>query len=528
MRKDLSSKYCTLLDNAAVQSVLFWLILLLGLFARVFRFGLVPNGINQDEAFAAYEAWSLLNYGIDTAGYHNPVYLVAWGSGMNALETYLMIPFIALFGLEVWAVRLPQLIVACLSLPAVYGLVRRTVSRRAALLSMLMLAICPWHIIMSRWGLESNLAPGFLLFGLYFFVLGTENERFLPLSALMYGLSLYTYATIWIFVPIILAVQIVYCAIRGKLRLSCASACSALLLFALALPLLLFLAVNYGWIDEVITPYFSIPKLYYMRTGEISLDEKAKKLQIFKEIFIEQNDGWIYSSPDRFGLFYYTSMPFALMGIVFWVKELVRAHRAREYCPAALLGVQSAVCMPLLLLIKGNVTKFNIFFIPLMIFTALGIYYAGRLFASRLSLHAVAGVLAAAYVAMFAAFECYYFTDYDEKTREHFSSGLDAALELAEDKASRVYLDQNEFYTKVLFYTETPVTTFRDTVEYLYYPTSYLHAVSFDKYYFWLDPYSPDEGGAYIIPDGNDMGVLEERGFTLQRVGRYTVAYKES
>ena len=35
----------------------FWLILAMGIFARVFQFGSIPGGINQDEAFAAYEAW---------------------------------------------------------------------------------------------------------------------------------------------------------------------------------------------------------------------------------------------------------------------------------------------------------------------------------------------------------------------------------------------------------------------------------------------------------------------------------------
>lgn len=38
----------------------------------------------------------------DSSGYRFPVYLTAWGSGMNALNTYLMIPFMAVFGAEVW------------------------------------------------------------------------------------------------------------------------------------------------------------------------------------------------------------------------------------------------------------------------------------------------------------------------------------------------------------------------------------------------------------------------------------------
>ena len=69
--------------------ILFSVFLLLGIFIRVWRFGTVPGGINQDEAFAGYEACSLLNYGVDSAGYRSPCNIVSWGSGMNVLESYL-------------------------------------------------------------------------------------------------------------------------------------------------------------------------------------------------------------------------------------------------------------------------------------------------------------------------------------------------------------------------------------------------------------------------------------------------------
>lgn len=108
-----------------VHALIFVAILAVGIFVRIWHFGTVPGGLNQDEAFAGYEAWSLLKYGVDSAGYRFPVYLTAWGSGMNALNSYLMMPFIAIFGLKVWVIRLPQLIVACLTIPAVYGVVRR-------------------------------------------------------------------------------------------------------------------------------------------------------------------------------------------------------------------------------------------------------------------------------------------------------------------------------------------------------------------------------------------------------------------
>ena len=38
---------------------------LLGVLARCWALGAVPGGLNQDEAFAGYEAWSLLTSGVD-------------------------------------------------------------------------------------------------------------------------------------------------------------------------------------------------------------------------------------------------------------------------------------------------------------------------------------------------------------------------------------------------------------------------------------------------------------------------------
>ena len=105
---------------------------------------------------------------------------------MNALASYLMMPFIAVFGLEVWVIRLPQLIVSCLTLVAVFGIVRRLAGGRAALSPCCSLPSARGTST-SHAGAESNLAPGFLTFGLYFFVRGLETPRFLPLAALMYG-----------------------------------------------------------------------------------------------------------------------------------------------------------------------------------------------------------------------------------------------------------------------------------------------------------------------------------------------------
>ena len=503
--------------------ILFILILLAGSFARVYRFGAVPGDINQDEAFAGYEAYSILKYGMDTAGYKYPVYLTAWGSGMNALESYLMIPFIALFGLKVWVIRLPQLIAGIATLPAVYFLVKRLVDRKAAILSMLMLAICPWHIILSRWGLESNLTPAFLLFGLLFFVKGLDKPKFLLLSAFMYGLSLYCYATYWVYTPFIILIQYIYCLASKKLKFDRYLVLSAIILALMAAPLVLFLLINYGLMDEIRTPYLSIPQILYMRSGELSLDEKAKKLELLRDIFIYQTDRNIWNSPTKYGLFYYISLPFSIMGLACCIVKMIRCAKEKMFCPEVLLLIQPLVSLPQCILIKANATKINILFIPIVIFTALGLY-----FLEKLTFRKFAAIIAALYCVLFIGFEYYYFTDYVKESDAYFSRGLEQAFEYADSRGEHVYFEEGTFYPKILFYAKTPVEKFRDTVEYEFYPASYLTAYGFDKYSLWADPYHPEDNAAYVLSEGRDTGVLEDSGFDKVRFGRYLVYTKES
>ncbi|MBQ8828159.1 MAG: glycosyltransferase family 39 protein, partial [Clostridia bacterium] len=230
-----------------------------GIIVRVIEFGNLPCGLNQDEAYAGYEALSLANYGKDSSGYSFPCYFVSWGSGMNVLESYLAIPFVKLFGLSVVTFRLPQLICACISMPVFYLLLKEIFYEKTALAGLFVCAVSPWHIMLSRWGLESNLAPAFLLFGFYFLIKGLKKNYLLIFSAIMYGLSLYAYAITWAVVPLtIISCGIYILASRTKVSVKYLMI-SVCVLFLLALPLILFVFVNNGVIGEIKTPLLSVP-----------------------------------------------------------------------------------------------------------------------------------------------------------------------------------------------------------------------------------------------------------------------------
>lgn len=313
------------------------IVILLGVIVRLISLGKIPGGLNQDEAFAGYEAYCLLQHGADSFGYSFPMYLTAWGSGMNALNSYLMIPFIAIFGLQTWVIRLPQALVACFSLWVLWLLLRRSFDDFTAFWGTFFLTICPWHIMLSRWGLESNLAPGFLLFGLYFFQRGIENSKFFLLSAFCYGMSLYCYATIWPVVPLILLLQTFYLLWIKSLKIDHWFIVSVLLLALLAAPAFLFLLVNKEILPEIRTPLLSIPKLLYMRDNEISLNPVAL-LNNWRNTFhmlIQQNDGLYWNCTDQFGLYYKEMLPFAIIGFLYCSKLTLTSIREKRFHGAA-------------------------------------------------------------------------------------------------------------------------------------------------------------------------------------------------
>ena len=97
--------------------LLFAVILLLGIFARTWEFRSLPPGLHHDEASSGVDAYYLYHYGVDRQNVSYPIHFIAWGSGQNAPYAYLLIPFIALFGLSPTVIRLPILLSGIATLP---------------------------------------------------------------------------------------------------------------------------------------------------------------------------------------------------------------------------------------------------------------------------------------------------------------------------------------------------------------------------------------------------------------------------
>lgn len=525
MKNKLDKSY--LYKNLDYEKILFILIMAAGLFIRLWQFGNVPDGVNQDEAFAGYEAYSILHYGKDSFGYHMPVYLTAWGSGMNALNSYLMIPFIAVFGLKTWVIRLPQVIVALFSIWVCYLLMKKLFDKKMALIAMFILAIVPWHIMLSRWGLESNLAPGFLLFGLYFFVLGMEKSKYFIVSAIMYGLSLYSYATIWPIVPIMLLLQVLYALYIRSIKLEKNTVLSVVILGIFALPLILFMLVNTGRINEIRSAFISVPKLLYFRGGELSFSNIAGNLKNVFIILLKQTDGLVTNVCDKYGLFYKISIIFWIPGIVITVYQTIKSVCKRTKSGYPIILIQFLGGLLLSALIEVNVNRANCFMMSIVLMTAIGIYYMGKVINWKL-----VPVVAVIYMAMFLSFSHYYLTEYNTVSEVNFCAGLGEALDKAMDRAAEkdatIYVTSNVAHSRVMFYSRIPVDEYINTVVYNNYAGPFVGIDSFGRFVMNFDLYTNiDQDGIYILTTGSDISPLIKAGFNKQTYGIFVLLTKD-
>src|SRR5258708_5680314 len=129
---------------------------------RLWRLGSVPLSPDWDEAALGYNAYAILHTGRDEYGKFLPLVLQSFNDYKPALYTYIALPFIAIFDLSVFAVRLPSALFGIITVFATFFLVKELTKRNdVALLSSFFLAISPWHIQFSRVAFETNVGLAF-------------------------------------------------------------------------------------------------------------------------------------------------------------------------------------------------------------------------------------------------------------------------------------------------------------------------------------------------------------------------------
>ncbi|MDD3532181.1 MAG: glycosyltransferase family 39 protein [Candidatus Shapirobacteria bacterium] len=188
---------------------IFYLLLILTLasFLRFFRLDRVPPSLNWDETAIAYNAYSILQTGKDEWGEPWPLLgFESFGEYKLPLFIYATIPGVWLFGLTEFGTRFMPALFGVIGVFLTYIFTKELFKNKAlAFLSAFILAIDIWHLQITRAAFEAGLAQLFLLLSIFFLYRTQKKPYFLVWSFLFACLSVYTYNSSRIFVPLFFA-----------------------------------------------------------------------------------------------------------------------------------------------------------------------------------------------------------------------------------------------------------------------------------------------------------------------------------
>lgn len=191
-------------------AVVLFLIFALALFLRSWKLGGVPHGFHSDEVVAGYEGTFILKNGLDTYGHFLPIYFDKFGDFRPTGVFYLSGISNLILGPSVFATRFAVALVGAMTVVAVYFLYLEIFSdkgkRVGALASAFVLAILPWHIVLSRSTQESVAGIFLICVGLICLLryLREKKRFFLVSSLLLLFLSYFFYTAHRLLVPLVL------------------------------------------------------------------------------------------------------------------------------------------------------------------------------------------------------------------------------------------------------------------------------------------------------------------------------------
>ena len=497
-------------------------ILILGIGARIWKFGDIPAGLNQDEASSAMDSYYVLHYGMDRNGISYPLQFIMWGGGQSSLHEYLLIPFIA-FGLNSFTTRLPMLISGILTLFLIYFAARRIAGERYALIAMFLLAISPWHIMMTRWSLNDNMLPFIFLAGFLSVLRSEKDNRWFVIGCAFFAVCFYAYGAAYIVVPVFLLVSIpaVVYARRASRQTIILGLC---VLFVLSIPILLFVTMNFFGLDTIHLGSFTIPRfpvapryqslsaMFGEHGGQLLVDNT---LAMFR-LLVFQSDGLIWNSIPAYGYFYSFTFPLALVGLIMLLasnpemfvfeRRLLLAWVIASFA----IGTQIAV----------NLNRINSIFIPLLLCIALVLEYLAEKYRLLFC------VVIFAFLAAFGFFLHDYFgKPYQDSVGREFSAGLLPSMNFAIQAGGGPICVSDKPRMPYIFalMAEKPnPLDYLATVKYVNPDSEFREVRTFGRYTFGIENCTHIPSTIYIIRD-DDKLPFANTGLTMHTFGIFKV-----
>jgi 4-amino-4-deoxy-L-arabinose transferase-like glycosyltransferase len=454
----MSSTGLARLVSAIVSISILAAALTVGIVLRTAALERVPAGFNQDEACNGYDAYSLLHTGRDQHGNFLPVAVQAFNDYRMPLFDYSLIVPVGIFGLRPLSVRLGAALWGIADLLGVAVVACMLIGLRGAALAVVLMAISPWHLPISRFGHEAITAATTTSFAAAAFFLGLRLRRggWLLVSGLMLGLSLYSYSITKAFVlPFALWMVAFYWRETRRLRKHILAA--AIIIVICALPQAFELWRHY---PEMMARYHSVSVLGFPWALRLRLIGQGLLFNLSPHFLFQAGSDDISLHPPGYGqllLAQAAMLVLALFGLL---------HRSFRRVTVFLLGWYAIAALTAVLILPfGHPLHTLLMLTPLTLLCALGmVFLFDFASASRLARLAVAAVILLAVAVQGAAFLRFYFRDYPAVAAFEFQYGLgDAVAHAASLGAGPVVVTQytNQPYIYVLFFTKYPPERFQ-------------------------------------------------------------------
>lgn len=498
----------------------FYLLVIILFFASVVRFyqlGSLPPSLTWDEVAWGYNAYSLGIDGRDEFGKFLPYdYLESFGDFKPPVYLYLDILPVKVFGLNEFATRFPSAFFGVLTVLVTYFLVKAIFRKSEttkknnqdhgevlALLSSFLLAISPWHSMLSRAAFEANVATFFILTGIWLFLEAIHRRTWLlSLSAISFVLSVYTFNSTRVIAPLlVLLLAILYW--KKLLAIKKAVIVAVIVGILFALPTIPFLLSPQAKLRFAEVNIFSDIKVIETTNQEIMNDTNAWWSKIihnrrveygisylshyfdnlsFDFLFIN-GDGNPKFSIQSVGQLYLWELPFLIMGFLFLFKNREGNWKIIPlWLLLAIIPAATARETPHALRTEATLPTFQI----IVAYGIVSICYL-------LKKYRTFKFFAFCFVLLAFFNIAYYFKDYYSYYAKQFSHewqyGYKDAIDYVnkvENKYDAIYLTDafGRPYIYMLFYKKYDPNKFRENAVVKRETLGFVTVLSFDKYYF--------------------------------------------
>ena len=530
--------------------LLLTIIFFLAVFLRFQNINTNPPHLNWDETALGYNAYSLSIDLRDEFGRFLPLdYLESFGDFKPVMYSYLDAIPIKIFGLTPFAVRFPSALIGSLTVLATYFLVLQLFYKSKdkyaiAAVSSLILAVSPWHIMLSRAAFEANIATFFIILGTYFFlVFVNRNKWAIILSAVFFVLSIYTFNTARVVAPllvIVLSAVFLEKILTNKKQVAIAILLGVLML----LPIVRFLnspqaALRFKEVNifsdlsviEISNKriqndnYSILSKVINNRRVLFAREYISHYLDNFSPNFLFiKGDGNPRFSTQDLGQLYLWDLPFLIAGLLFlFQKKEGHYYLIPLILLIGIIPAGTARETPHALRIENSLPYFQIII-------AYGFWQIYKIIKQKRLFFVFAGILLATNALYFLhGLFTHYPREYSQEWQYQYKDSV-SYVSQNKDKYDLISIT-NEVgrpYIYYLFFTKHNPSDFRKSAKIKRDAYGFVTVESFDKYYFSSNVLDVKKNGKILyidIPGNVPKGAHVEKEFNLLSGKAGLVAY---